>query len=111
MFKIPTKIAKDLAIAVGQFYKSDPTRFDEFWSPLHISVKQDKLSLSQFIFKRIGLKNPKSKEGLTPLHFAAENGNLEMCKIIFSNTDEENPKTNTVGTVFKSALQLNPCFN
>ena len=92
LFRIPTNTAKDLALAVTQFYKSEPTRFDENWSPLHIAVEQGNFNLSQFVFRKIDVKNPKNKKGYTPLHFAAEKGNFDLCRILFASTEEKNPK-------------------
>ena len=91
--QIPTNTVKDLATAVCKFHESDPTRFDENWSPLHISVEQGKLNLSQYVIGKINDKNQRNNKGFTPLHFAAEKGNFELCRIIFINTEVKNPRT------------------
>ena len=57
LFKIPTNTAKDLAKAVIQFSKSELFRFDENWSPLHIIGEQGNLNLSQFVLRRVEMKN------------------------------------------------------
>ena len=82
----------ELVNAVRHFYKSDSSRFDENWSPLHITVERGILHLSQDIIGKINDKNPKNGKGFTPLHFAAEKGHFELCRIIFDNTKEKNPK-------------------
>ena len=86
VFKIPTDLAKALAKAVLQFYKSFN---DENYSPLHITVEQEALNLSEFVLRRVDEKNPKSKKHVTPLHFAAEKGHLELCRMMLANTEEK----------------------
>ena len=88
LFKIPTNKAKDLALGITQFYKSEPARFDENWSPLHITVEQGNFNLSQFVLRKVDVKNPKNKKGCTPLQLAAEKGNFDLCRIIFASAEE-----------------------
>ena len=67
VFKIPIDTLRELAMAVSQFYKSEPARFDKKWSPLHITVEQGIFHLSQDILRKVKEKNPPNKNEYTPL--------------------------------------------
>ena len=65
--KIPTDIVRALTATVLKFYKSDPTRYDETWSPLHITVEQGIVDLSRLVIDRIHDKNHhKQSPGVAP---------------------------------------------
>ena len=104
LLKTSVETVKELSAAVYQFYQFDKSRksyscsrslfldksrYKKKWSPLHITVEQQSLSLSQHVMNKLDEMDPKNSDGITPLHFAASNGNFELFKLIFVVTTEK----------------------
>ena len=83
LVRTSVETVKELSVAVHQFYQLDESRYNEKWSPLHITVMQDDLSLSRHVMSKMDEMDPKNSDGITPLHFAASNGNFELFKLYF----------------------------
>ena len=93
LVRTSVETVKELSVAVHQFYQLDESRYNEKWSPLHITVMQDDLSLSRHVMSKMDEMDPKNSDGITPLHFAASNGNFELFKLTFDRTTKKNPAT------------------
>ena len=92
LLKTSVETVKELSAAVYQFYQFDKSRYKKKWSPLHITVERQSLSLSQHVMNKWDEMDPKNIDGITPLHFAASNGNLELFNLIFVRAKEKNPR-------------------
>ena len=78
LLKTSVETVKELSTAVCQFYQFDKSRYKKKWSPLHITVERNILSLSQYVMNKVDEMDSRNCGGKTPLHFAASNGNLEL---------------------------------
>ena len=86
MVKTPTKIVKELRIAVDQFFNRDFNLIEKSqFSPLHISAGYQDPSLYKHMMNKEENKNPENEEKVTPLHIAALKGNLKICKVILKD--------------------------
>ena len=88
MFKTPTNTVRELATAVSQFYKSNPTFVGVKWSPLHIAAERGILTLCQLIIRKVKDQNPRNDFGETPLFMAAMNGHSEIYNLIIHNVNQ-----------------------
>ena len=104
LLKTSVETVKELSTAVYQFYQFDKTRYyKKKWSPLHITVERDSISLSQHVVSKVDEVDPENSDNITPLHFAASNGNLELFELIFVGSKKKNPKDVLGKTPFYSA--------
>ena len=63
----------------------------EGMTPLHISIKENKMNILRILMERGCNPNVITQDGFTPLHFAAFNGNLEAIKILSSGRRSRTP--------------------
>ena len=96
MKRVPFETLKLLAMYVEDFYMSNPKRIKFQHSPLHIAAEHGFLSLFEFIYERVGVKNPNPArdDGTTALYMAAQGGHSEICKMIIENVENKNPVDN-----------------
>ena len=110
VLKVPFDTVKLMARATEEFYKSNKKQLLFQNSPFHIIAYQGNLSLFQFAFDRVDIKNPNPlrSNGSNPLIIAARRGHYEICKFIIEHVEEKNPQMIDGSTpLFMAALKGN----
>ena len=80
MGKTPTRIVKEIAIQTELFFKSNPERQNDNWSPHFIVADQGDLELYRYIADKTGCIKPKKYDG----------NRLELHKFVNARIDNEN---------------------
>ena len=88
--KLPSERLSEFKILVKDFYKAFPSRFEDNWSPMHISAEQGHLDFCKFIAKVSFTKIYK----LSPLLFSAQAGHLEVSKFLYKEVEGNNHRRN-----------------
>ena len=88
--KLPAERLSEFEILVKDFYKAFPSRFEDNWSPMHISAERGRLDFCKFIAKVSFTKIYK----LSPLLFSVQNGHLEVSKFLYNEVEHTNHKRN-----------------
>ena len=91
--RIPIETAKDLAVAIMEFY-GECQRRNYRHSPLHVAVHFGIFSLFKYIAEKIEAINPQMVDGFTAFHFAAEGGHIDICNHMIDKLDDKNPRDN-----------------
>ena len=84
--KLPSERLSEFKILVKDFYKAFPSRFEDNWSPMHISAERGHLDFCKFIAKVSFTKIYK----LSPLLFSVQAGHLEVSKFIYKEVEGNN---------------------
>ena len=78
--KVSSKILKELAIFVKEFYKAVPSRLEGNWSPLHIAAERGHLDFCKVIAELSAIKSYE----WPPLNFSAQAGHLEVSEFLYN---------------------------
>jgi ankyrin repeat protein len=87
---LPAERLSEFEILVKNFYKAFPSRFENNWSPMHISAERGHLDFCKFIAKVSFTKIYK----LSPLLFSVQAGHLEVSKFIYKEVEGNNHRRN-----------------
>ena len=88
--KLPAERLSEFEILVKEFYKAFPSRFENNWSPMHISAERGRLDFCKFIAKVSFTKIYK----LSPLLFSVQAGHLEVSKFLYNEVEHNNHRRN-----------------
>ena len=88
--KLPAERLSEFEILVKEFYKAFPSRFENNWSPMHISAERGRLDFCKLIAKVSFTKIYK----LSPLLFSVQAGHLEVSKFLYNEVEHNNHRRN-----------------